>query len=644
MSQSRIEVTRIATRVLLCSLPLVGICSVLNIPIYFGIELYPVQYLALFLAIALSAIFLSKGARRGTPATKVPWYDLVLVALSLIVGGYVAIFYSTILYTVSAITPTRLIFGFIAIVLVLEAVRRTTGLALVIIALFFILYAHYTDLFPGMLYGPGLSWQRLLVFYYLDSNALFGVALGIAVEVVLPFILFGVLFTAVGGGEFITNIAMSVIGRFRGGAAKMSVLSSGLFGMLSGSAVANVVVDGPITIPLMKRSGFSSHFSAAVEAVASTGGVIMPPVMGAAAFLMAEFLSIPYWSVALSAAIPAFLYYAAAYFAVDFEAAKRGMRGLDRHEIPSLKQTLIKGWPFVIPVIVLIYILFILYLEPGEVGIWSAASILLASLFKKETRRHLRHFINMLATTGETLLELTAICALVGFVIGTVGITGLGLSFSQMLIHVSGGNLLLLLILAAIGSTILGMGLPVTAVYLLLVILIAPALLELGISPLPAHFFILYWANLSFLTPPVCLAVYAAAAIGEADPLKTAWSAMRIGISAYVVPFVFVFYPSLLLIGPLKEAILPVITAILSMVVLQGALSGYLFIHLNLASRILLVPAAIGLLIPGWLTDLGGLSLTILVLLWRLCHQRRAEVIGDATGSSSTSTKQGGQR
>ncbi|HEY5572998.1 MAG TPA: TRAP transporter fused permease subunit, partial [Anaerolineales bacterium] len=406
-----------------------------------------------------------------------------------------------------------------------------------VIVLLFFFYAHYAFLFPGALYGQGVPWSRLVNYLYLDPNSLFGVALQVAATVVFSFVFFGQFLFSTGGGLYFTEGALALFGRYRGGPAKVSVVASSLFGTMSGSAVANVVVDGPITIPMMIRTGYRPEVAAAVEAVASTGGQIMPPVMGAAAFLMATFLGISYTQVALAALLPALLYYISLFIQVDLQAARYGLRGLSKEELPNFKHILSQGWLFLFPISVLVYVLFFTGLEAEVAGLYATGAVFLVSFLKKASRVTFRKLLIILEKTGESLLEIAVVSAVAGLIIGIVALTGLGFTFSRAVVSMAGGNFFLLLVLAAVAAGILGMGMTVTAAYILVVILVAPALVQLGIDPLTAHMFVFYFAVLSFLTPPVCLAVYAAAAIGGTNLLRTAFQAMRLAIVAYVVPF-----------------------------------------------------------------------------------------------------------
>lgn len=596
--------------------PVTGVIFILNLPLYVGLSFYLQQYLAIFFSLVLSLVFLLVPARKRMAMDRLPWYDCLFALLSLLVGFYVSFSYKEIVVEMGLLIPHRVALGTVAILLILEATRRLIGWPFLMIIFFFIFYALFASIFPGGLYGRAIPWARLANFLYLDPQGILGVAVEVAATVVFAFVIFGQTLFRTGGGQFFIDAALSIMGRFRGGPAKVSVLSSSLFGTISGSAVANVMVDGWFTIPLMKANGFKDHVASAVEAVASTGGQIMPPVMGAAAFLMATFLGIPYAKVAISAALPAILYYVAVYIQVDLIAIRDGLHGLPPESLPSLKNVMKKGWPFFISILFLIYTLFILGLDADKAALYSAASVLIVSFFQKENRPSIKKFMAILKDTGEGVLEIGVISAAAGLIIGIVSITGLGFTFSSTLVSVSGGSTFILLTLAAAGAIVLGMGMTVTAAYLLMVILIAPALTTLGMAPLNAHLFVFYFAVLSFLTPPICLAVYAAASIGKADMLKTGYAAIRLAIAAYIVPFIFAYHPALLLQGSFFEVLEAVVTALIGIGLVAVAVEGYLFRRLNLLKRILLCGGGILSLIPGWKTDLLGLAIAIPIVFW----------------------------
>jgi TRAP transporter 4TM/12TM fusion protein len=375
----------------------------------------------------------------------------------------------------------------------------------------------------------------------------------------------------------------------------------------------------------MKKTGYPPFFAGAVEATASSGGQIMPPIMGAAAFLMATFLGISYASVAISAAIPAILYYLAVFIQVDLEAAKNGLKGLPSNLLPKLGGVFKKGWPFFIPFSILIYTLFILMVEPDKAGLYTTASVFLICFFRREDRLTLKSGVKILKETGEGMLEVGVVCSAAGLIIGIVSLTGLGFTFSQTLVNLAGGSTFILLILGAVGAIILGMGMTVTAAYLLMVILIAPGLIQLGVAPLNAHMFVFYFAVMSFLTPPICLAVYAAASLAGADMMKTAYQAIKLGIGAYIVPFLFAYHPSLLLQGSLIEIIHATMTALIGISLLAIGVEGFLFRKLNWVKRVLLILGGLGCMIPGWKSDVIGLVIGIPLVFWEWKAYRRVK-------------------
>ena len=534
--------------------------------------------------------------------------------------------------------------GSITIVLLAEACRRLVGWPLVIIAACFLFYAFFAYLFPGDFYGRGWSVSRLATYLYLDANGILGQALQVGASIVLVFVIFGEVLYVVGGAEFLSDFSLALMGRFRGGQAKIAIVSSSLFGNISGSAVANVVVDGAFTIPMMKKAGYPPPVAAAVEAVASTGGQIMPPVMGAAAFLIAEYLQIPYAQVALAAFVPAVLYYVALFIQVDLLAARNGIHGLPPNELPRLVPVLKRSFSFVGPLAVLVVWMFFLNRRPEEAGLLAAAAALVIGILTPGVRLGWQEILRIFLNAGRGMLEIAAITGLAGVVIGVLQLTGLGFTLTLTLLNIGQSNALLLLVLTAIVSMVLGMGMPTTAVYVLLAVLVAPGLSKLGILPIAAHLFIFYFGMLSMITPPVCLASYAAASIGKTDPVRTGWEGMRLCAIAYVVPFLFVFSPSLLLIGHWWEVALSVITAIIGAILLGVALVGYLFRPVGVIKRILFLFAATGLLIPivhsgkfavlTWASNSIGLALaTLLVLAEWLARSSRARVPTTVVGA-----------
>ena len=625
-------------RILLISLTLLGSLWALEIHNYFQITFFKQQYLALFLALALGAVFLAVKAYPKQPGDTVPWYDWLLALGGMAVGLYVTILYPTIAYRLGVLSPDRWIFGGLALILVIEATRRVAGGTLAWLALGVILYTKFAEFLPGIFYSKSPSWARIASYLYLDSNAMLGLPIDVAAGVVVAFILFGQALYAVGGDTFLTDLALIATGRYRGGPAKVSVVSSALFGTVSGSAVANVVVDGAITIPLMKRTGFPAHMAAAIEAVASNGGQIMPPVMGAAAFLMAEFLAIPYGQVALAAAIPACLYYLALFTQIDLEAAKRGLAGLPTDQIPRFRKIIKSGWVFLIPLSILVYTLMIENWEAGKAGMVAVIIVFVVGALQKETRPSFQKIVTALEETGKIILDIAVITALAGIVIGALHLSGFTFKISLLLVTLSGNNVFLLLIITALGCLFLGLPLPTTVVYITLAVLAAPALVQLGIPPLAAHLFLFYFGMVSLITPPDCLPVYIAASMAQANFWQTGWTAMRLGIAAYIVPFIFALHPPLILMGTIKEILIALITAVIGIILLGAGCAGYLFRPLSWITRGLLWLAALLLLLPSTsnillLADAIGFALGAAVVAWE--WSRREHVPQSVTESGT---------
>lgn len=595
-----------------------------------GLDLYPQQFFAGVLFFALPLAFLTLPARRGTEREGVPLYDLILAGLSMAALGYVAVKYPDLVLMIFSRPPELWIPSLIIIVLLLESLRRATGWALVIIIAAFLLYALFGDLIPGRLQGRPQNWQLLTGYLAVDSNGVLGLPMSVAATVVIAFILFGVLLGITGGSQFFTDAAMIGMGRFRGGSMKISVLASGLFGSISGSAVANVVGTGVVTIPMIKRDGYPAHKAAAIEAVASTGGQLMPPVMGASAFLMAEFLAIPYSQIVMAALLPAILYYVALFIQADLEAAKMGIQRVPESEIPA-RRTVLVGLHFASAFAVLIYLLFWLRYQPERAALWSALALCGTALIfgYRGARPTLRALFGSFARTGHGVVEILLISAASGMVIGVLNITGLSFNLTYALVQVGGGSAITLLALSAVVCIILGMGLPTLGVYVLLAALVAPALMEVGIEPIAAHLYVLYFGMMSMITPPIAMAAFAAAAIAKAPAMATGWAAMRFGWAAYVIPVLFVFSPSLLLIGETTEIVFAVITASLGVWLVSAGLAGYFSDRLSPLKRLLFIVAGLMALVPAGafegaiLTDAAGVVLG-LALIGNEVFRRRA--------------------
>jgi TRAP transporter 4TM/12TM fusion protein len=592
-----------------------------EVHVFLNITFFKEQFLGFFFALGMAGVFLRVKSRSDETGGHVPVYDWLCFFACLVTGGFIMVMYPSIAYRLGVLSPERWILGAIAILLILEATRRVAGWPLVWVGVACILYAKFADFFPGLFAAKGATWARIASYLYLDSNGLLGVPLTVAAGVVVAFIFFGQALYAVGGDKFITDVALIAMGKYRGGPAKVSVVSSALFGTVSGSAVANVAVDGAITIPLMKKTGYPSHIAAAIEAVASNGGQITPPVMGAAAFLMAEFLNIPYGEIALAAAIPAALYYLALFTQVDLEAAKHNLGGLPAHQIPKFRGVIRLGWVFVFPLAFLVYVLMWGNWEAGKAGMVTVVLTFAVGALQKETRPTFRKIVAAIEDTGRTLLDIVVITSLAGLVIGSLQLSGLTFKLSLILVSLSGGNVLVLLALTAVVCILLGMSLPTAVVYITLAVLVGPALAQLGIDPLAAHLFLFYFGMLSLITPPDCLATYTAAAIAHSDFWKTGWTGMRLGIAAYVVPFVFALHPALILKGAPGEIAIAVAASITGTFLLAVGCAGFLFRHLSWFKRVGFLIAGLMLMLPTWhgawlVADGAGLLLGAGLFLW----------------------------
>lgn len=573
---------------LLVLIALLGAAWALEVQYYLDFVILKEQFLALELVLGLVALFMSTKARPSENLTRVPLYDWVLIAATVVAGGNIVLFYQRIVYDLASLSTQRWVFGLIAVILVLEATRRTAGWALVVIAVLFIVYTRYSASFPGLLNMPGSDWDRILAYLYVDTNALFGVPLGVMATIVIPFILFGQLLYAVNGDRFLTDFSLATMGRYRGGSAKVATVASSLFGTLSGSVVSNVVMDGPITIPMMQRGGYPSHIAAAIEAVASTGGQIMPPVMGITAFLIAEYLDIPYSDVVIAAVLPAVLYYLGVFFYIDFEAVKRGLSGVPRDQLPKLRSLIGRCWVFFVPIAILLWTLLGEAWQPQRAAMAAVAATVVIGFAHPSTRPTPARLVNAFAMTGRTVMELVALTSVAGLVIGAVQLSGLGFNMSEIAVRLASGSLLLLLVVTGTVCILLGMGLPTAVIYVMLAVLIAPSLIRFGVSPMAAHLFILYYGGLSMITPPIAFATIAASAIARSDFWRTGWAGVRIGAAAYVVPFAFVFRPELLLQGSVAAIILAAAATVAGLLIVTLAMAGHFFGTIGLPGRCIL--------------------------------------------------------
>ena len=585
-----------------------------------GLQIYNEQFLAAMLTIALVLAFLKLPFIKGKPKGHVPVYDVIACLLSASAGIYLTIQYPNLVDIILLRPPAAVALGCIIVVLTLEALRRATGPVLPLIAALFIVYGLFGNHLPGQLSARVQDWQRLSAYLAIDVNGILGTPLVVATTIVISFILFGNLLMTTGGSDFFTTAALAAMGRFRGGAAKIAVVGSALFGMISGSAVANVAAVGVVTIPLIKKAGYKPHQAGGIEAVGSTGGQLMPPVMGAAAFLMAEFLQIPYSRVCYVAIVPALLYYFGLFCQADLEAGKAGIKGLPPSEIPPARNIL-AGWQFVVAFVVLIVCLFNLNLQAETAALYASVTLIIFSVIfgYKGKRPTVMQLLKVIPMTGNGMLELLLTCAGAGIIIGCINVTGIGFGLSLALVQVAGGHLITLLVLSAIVAVILGMGLPTIGVYVLLVNLVAPALVKFGVLPIAAHLFVMYFGMMSMITPPVAFAAYAAAAIAKADFWRTGLEAVRFGWTAFVVPFLFVAAPDLIMIGKKTDVVHAVATAFLGIWIATIGIVGYFLRPVSVPLRVVyfifgvfsLMPAATfhGAIYTEVIGVLGGLFL-----------------------------------
>lgn len=580
---------------------------------------------AVHLSFILSMLFLIYPATRRSSRSSVPFYDLVLAALGVMIAVYVVTQYGAMVRRQGLLTGFEVLMGGLTVVLVLEATRRTVGTSIVIIAICFLAYAYFGRYVPGMLGHRGFTIEEIAAQMFLFNFGIFGIPLGVSATVISSFVIFGAFLAQSGCGKLFVDLAYSLAGRTRGGSAKASVISSALFGTVSGSAVANVVVSGTFTIPLMKRSGYSPVFAGAVEAVASSGGQLMPPVMGATAFIMAEMTGIPYAQIALAAALPAILYYVALFTAVDLEALKEGVKGLPASQLPKTLETLKWGGHLFVPLIVLIYLLAD-GASPTKAAFYTILALLALTLLRKDTRMGPRELLDAAEKAARGMLGIGAVCATAGIIVGVISLTGAGLTFTGSLLDLSGGNLFVLLFLTMIASLVLGLGLPTSAAYILLAVLAAPALTKLGIQPIVAHLFIFYYGTISVITPPVATAAYAGAAIAKANPDAVGWLACRLGLVAFIIPFMFVYGPALVLQGTPLEVISAMATAIVGCIFLAAAIEGYLLRRMWWYERLLSLVGALLLVQPGLATDLPGISMVASVIAIQWYRRRRTAI------------------
>lgn len=587
----------------------------------------PWVFMALVLIIVIVLGFLTVPASEKSKG-RVTLFDLFFIVLGTAPCIYIIYDIDRLQWEYgSTVTSLDIFFSVLLVVTLIELVRRSFGWAMPIVVLFFLAYAFFGHLLPPELFGHSGLKAANVIGFMLGPMAIFGTVMSAMVQIIFLFLVFSAFLQQSGAGDFIARLASSMAGNFRGGPAKISVFSSSMFGTISGSAVANVAVDGAITIPLMVKTGFSPSFAAAVEATASAGGQMMPPVMGAAAFIMAELLGISYSQVIIAAAIPALLYYLGLFCMIDLYSVHEKLRGLPKEQLGQTSKIFKEGWHLLIPVGVLLYALMIAGTSISRAGLLSITSIIIISWFRKKTRLGLYKIIEGMREGALGAVAIACLCACAGIIVGVVSISGLGIKFGSSVLAISGGNLIIVLLLTAVICMVLGMGLPTTASYIIAASVGVPVITRLGVDPLAAHLFVFYFACISTITPPVCPAVYTACGFSKTSAWETGWIAARLGISGYIVPFLLVYHPVLMMHGNFLNVIYVLAFAILGVIVLSMAVIGSCYfgdIKWNIPSRLIFACSAICLIIPSWVLDIYG---AIGVLLGFLINPQARHVV-----------------
>lgn len=588
---------------------------------FFGV-LPTMQQRSFHVAFILAMIFLLYPGAKSSPRNKISLVDWVLALAAAGCSLYVFLSYEDIALRAGIVYNYELVLGGIFIVLVFEAGRRVLGYVLPSFCFLFLPFAYFGRYLPGPLQHFGLSISRIIEELYLTTDGLFGLVTGVSATYIYLFVLFGAFLSSTKTSEFFNDIAMALTGHRKGGPAKIAVLSSALVGTISGSTSANVATTGTFTIPLMKRIGYEPHFAAAVEAAASTGGQIMPPIMGAAAFIIADTLNIPYLMVLMAAVVPAILYFWGIWCSLSLEASKLGLEGLPKNTLPNVKDVLLTSGYKAIPLFVIVYLLVKGY-NPLYAGCWGIFSCIVLSFVKKSDRLDFKTLIATLEDGSKGALSVAIACIIVGIVVGTMGATGVALRIGDAIIAVTKGHLVLTLIVTMVITILFGMGMPTTASYVMASVVAAPAIVLLGVNPLDAHLFVFYFAALATVTPPVCVGAYTAAGLAGSDPNKTAFSAVKLALSGFIVPFIFILAPEILLtnVSSWLVTIQAIISAIVGVFLLASAAENYMMAPLRWYERILALVGALGLLYPGTLSDFCGLA--ILVVLCMVTKRRQ---------------------
>ena len=589
---------------------------------------------AISLASALTVIFFLVPAGRSRPAAREDasagprwptWFDYTLIAATWISLGYVVVSYQALVdYSMFGFLDTKgQALALLICLPLIEAVRRTTGVTLPILVGLLVLATVFQNVLPGILYGRGYEIDRLLYAAYVGESGIFGLPLQVAVHIIIVFVLFGALMEQCGAGRWFLRLAIAATGRSHGGPAKAAVVASALFGSISGSPSANVATIGVFTIPLMKEIGYTSAFAAAVEAVSSTGGQILPPVMGAIAFVMAEWIRVPYATIAAAAAVPAALYFVVVFVSVHLQARRSGIQPMPREDLPKLGEACRAGWHYIIPIAALIYFLLIEDYPPGMAGVLTLPFVIGASFLSPDQNDWLlpRRLMAACSRAVRGWITIAAVTGFVGIMIGAIELSGIGVKISTLILNLAGGNLIIALVLVGLASFIMGMGLDSIPVYITLATLVAPALTQLGVSQLAAHLYVIYWGLASFFTPPLCIAVFVSIAISGSKLWETGWEAVRLGVAAFIIPVAFVLDEGLLLHGSPAKIVWAILTAFIGASFLACGLQGFALAPLQTWRRIVIFIAGLLLIGPGWALPLTGAVLAAVALVpfgkWR---------------------------
>ena len=579
---------------------------------------------AVHLGFGLCLVYLLYPSRTSWSRHKLHPVDLVLAVLGAAAPAYIVVEYQSLVLRAGLVSGADLIIGTVGIALVIEAARRVVGLPMVCVVVAFLVYAFVGPYMPGVLAHRGLTLSQLVGHLYFTTEGVFGIPLGVSSTFIFLFILFGAYLESTGLGKFFIDLANSIAGWASGGPAKVAVLSSGLMGTVSGSSVANVVGTGSLTIPMMKKLGYHKNFAGAVEAAASTGGQLMPPVMGAAAFLMAEFVGVPYIEIVKAAVIPAFLYFAGIWLGVHFEAKRENLKGVPRSELPKMGEILRERGHLALPLIVIVYLLVAGY-TPMRAALVAIVLSILCSMIRQSTRMKPIEIVQGLERGARSVLSVLVACAAAGIVIGVVTKTGVGLKLASGLLDLSGGLLLPTMFFTMVTAIILGMGVPTTANYVITSTIAAPAIIQMGVPVLCAHMFVFYFGIIADVTPPVALAAFAGAGIAGGDPLRTGINASKLAIAAFIIPYMFVLSPNLLMIdATAANLIVTTATALLGMVALSSSLIGYLVDKSRVAERLVLAAGGLLMIKPGLETDIAGFVLFAAILALQLRRRKQA--------------------